>query len=205
VLDALVRRAFPARCPGCGAAGEPFCPTCAEGLRPARPGPVPDGLDALVVPFAYEGVMREVIARLKYRGSVHPVRWLAASVVRVRPARPRPDGGATPVSVTWAPTTPARRRARGFDHAQLLARHVGPQLALPVRRTLDRRPGPPQTGRSGADRRVGPVFRARRAEAGVVILVDDVVTTGATLGAAARELRRAGAGSVIGVAVARRG
>ena len=159
----------------------------------------------LLVPFAYEGVMREVVARLKYRGSVHPVRWLALAMVHELHGSGSCAAVDGPATVTWAPTTPARRRVRGFDHAQLLARSIGPELSLPVRRTLDRRPGPPQTGRTAAARKAGPVFRARRSEAGVVILVDDVVTTGATLTAAAAELRRAGATTVIGAVVARRG
>jgi predicted amidophosphoribosyltransferase len=106
--------------------------------------------------------------------------------------------------VTWAPTTSARRNARGFDHAELLARAIAGALGIPARRTLRRRPGPPQTGRPAAVRRVGPRFDARRGRcAPNVLLVDDVATTGATLTAAAGALRRHGTARVVAVVAAR--
>ncbi len=109
--------------------------------------------------------------------------------------------------VTWAPTTPERRRARGFDQAELLARRVASAMGRPCRPLLQRAPGPPQTGRSGAGRWDGPrmtaVPAARRRPPGVVLVVDDVITTGASLAAAAGALRAAGAGSVLGLAAAR--
>jgi predicted amidophosphoribosyltransferase len=105
--------------------------------------------------------------------------------------------------VTWAPTTAARRRARGFDQGELIARFVAAELCLPCRRFLRRRPGLPQTGRSAADRWSGPDFLVRRAPPGRVLVVDDVVTTGATVAAAARALRAAGASRVVVLALSR--
>ncbi|HEX8771251.1 MAG TPA: phosphoribosyltransferase family protein, partial [Acidimicrobiales bacterium] len=96
--------------------------------------------------------------------------------------------------MTWAPTTGARRRERGFDQAELLARAVARRLGLPCRRLLRRRPGPAQTGRDREGRQSGPAFTTRRVTGPArVLLVDDIVTTGATVSAAARALRAAGA------------
>ena len=107
------------------------------------------------------------------------------------------------MAVTWAPTTPERARARGFDQAELLARSVARHLGLPARRLLRRLPGPHQTGHSAHERRHGPRFSASGGDAGPVLVVDDVCTTGATLSAAAGALRGSGARTVHGLVLAR--
>ena len=102
----------------------------------------------------------------------------------------------------------ARRGDRGFDQAEQLARRVARRLGLPCPSLLRRRPGSPQTGRSHTERqRDGPQFHVvdgpgRRAPPGPVLLVDDVITTGATLGAAAAALSSAGFSPVVGLAAA---
>ena len=106
--------------------------------------------------------------------------------------------------VTWAPTSARRRRRRGYDQAELLARAVAWRLGVPCRRLLRRVDDPrgPQTGRTRAERLAGPTFVARRRVRGVVLVVDDVVTTGATLRAAETALLAGGARSVRSIAAA---
>jgi predicted amidophosphoribosyltransferase len=192
----VVAALLPLRCPGCGRAADPVCDRCVATMRAAPGAPPPPGVDAWNAPFAYDGVARELIARVKYRGAHAATGWLAPRMVMLV-APP------VPAVVTWAPTTTARRRARGFDHAELLAGAVGRLLARPVRRLLARSPGDPQTGRAAAERRIGPTFAARRRAPSSVLLVDDVATTGATVSAAASALRAAGASRVVVLTAAR--
>lgn len=107
-------------------------------------------------------------------------------------------------TITWAPTTSRRVAARGFDHAALLASGVARRVGLGAGALLRRAPGPAQTGQAASARRLGPAFEARRLLPGAsVLVVDDVITTGATLRAAARALRSAGCRDVLGLAAAR--
>ena len=200
MLHTLAEVLFPGACPGCGARAEPICAACAEGLVPAPAIPSPPGVDGCVAAFAYEGTARELIARVKYRNRRTAVPWLADAMVS---AFTRSGAPGTLRVVTWVPTTAERRRARGFDHAELLARAVGARLRVPTRSLLGRGAGPAQTGRSRQLRVEGPALRARGALAGQsVLLVDDVLTTGATLQAGARAVRVAGSGSVLGLVAA---
>lgn len=187
---------IPVECPVCGARGRAPCLACAALLRRAPSVPAPAGVDRCRALLDYEGAGRELVARLKYRNARSSVPFLARGMAGLV------EG---PVEVvTWAPTAPARMRARGFDQAEVLARAVARRIGVRARPLLRRAPGPPQTGRDAAGRRAGPVFSPRRrVPAAAVLLVDDVVTTGATAAAAAVALRQGGARRVEVVAAAR--
>jgi predicted amidophosphoribosyltransferase len=163
-------------------------------MAPAPPVPPIAGLDGCAALVAHEGPGRKVVTQLKYRNARAAASWLAGGMADLV------DADALDL-VTWAPTTALRRRARGFDQAELLASEVARRLDLRCAATLARAPGPPQTGRSSVERRDGPRFLARGVVSGrSILVVDDVVTTGATLAAAARALRAAGAVVVAGLA-----
>jgi predicted amidophosphoribosyltransferase len=188
---------IPTVCPVCGRTGPAPCASCAALLQRAPSLPPPPGLDGCAALLAYDGAGRELVARLKYRNARSSVPFLARGMAAIVAGWPLD-------LVTWAPTTPTRLRSRGFDQAQVLARAVAHRLGLPCVRLLRRASGPAQTGRDAVARYEGPAFTARRAlEGGTVLVVDDVITTGATVAAAARTLREAGAGGVSVVAAAR--
>jgi predicted amidophosphoribosyltransferase len=142
-----------------------------------------------------------LVTGLKYRNDRAVLGWLADGLAGLL----TPPAGAV---VTWAPTSARRRSQRGYDQAELLARAVARRWRRPCRALLRRRPGPAQTGRSMTDRQGGvplaPVAsRAGRRRAPThVVVVDDVVTTGATLRTAAVALRSAGVLWVAGLTAA---
>jgi predicted amidophosphoribosyltransferase len=185
---------FPTRCAVCDLAGPSPCGACARNLRRAGPVPTPPGLASCSALLAYEGAARQLVTALKYRNRRSAVASLADALARLSTYEVE--------VVTWAPTSVSRRRARGFDQAELLARAVALRLGLPCRRLLRRVGGPAQTGQPLAARLAGPVFVATRNARSRVLLIDDVVTTGATLSAAARALRHARATEVHGLVVA---
>lgn len=187
------------RCPVCARLGPAPCAACIAELEPPPRRPPPRGLDRLATAFAYAGGGRELVARLKYRNARAAVPWLAdAMAVAVGAGAP-----ARVEVVTWVPTTTRRRRRRGYDQAEVLARALARRLRLPCRPLLRRLPGPAQTGRSRTERRLGPTLVGpRRPTPVTVLVVDDVVTSGATLSAAALALRAAGARRVEAVTVA---
>ncbi len=180
-------------CAGCNEPGSALCRRCRFTLA-SVPSVVADtGVRAA---FPFDGVARQVVLGLKYRNRRRVAAVLANQIVR-RLTLPDVD------LVTWAPTSRARVAQRGFDQGELLARAVAKRLGVPCRRMLYRQHGQAQTGRSRTQRLQGPGFRARAPQDGLrVLLVDDVVTTGATLSAAAQSLRAAGVSLVVPVAVA---
>ncbi len=147
----------------------------------------------------HEGHTRELVLGLKYGRKRMNARLLADIVVDSITW----DGFTCDV-VTWAPTTRIHQHERGMDHAELIARHVSVLLALPVKRLLRRVNTVSQTGLDRDERLISPEFVARplRRHRNVLI-IDDVVTTGATFWAATQALVAVGALSVVCVAPSR--
>jgi predicted amidophosphoribosyltransferase len=136
---------------------------------------------------------------VKYRNQRNAVRWLAARLAECCVRAPIPFD-----VVTWVPASAERRASRGIDHGALLAHAVGAALDVVPECLLTRDDGPPQTGRPVEERRAGPTLQGTGSIAGrTVLVVDDVVTTGATLAAAAIILRGCGARDVLAGTIAR--
>jgi ComF family protein len=150
-------------------------------------------------PFVYEGPAREAIHRLKFTGWRDVAAALAGAIAAC------PDPAPADV-VTWVPLARRRLAERGYDQARALAVGLAHRRDLPVVRLLRRAIATgPQAKRRGAERReaMRGAFTAVRPPPPRVLLVDDVLTTGATAASCAETLLRAGAKEVHVVAAAR--
>ena len=151
-------------------------------------------------PLAYDGVARELVQALKFRGALPLADLMAAQLAAGLPAELRRGECVVPV-----PAHAGRRRRRGFDPAGALAGALARRLDLPLSACLRRGGGRRQVGARRAERRdprrLAVSMRAPPPER--VLLVDDVHTTGATLDACARALVAGGCSDVVAVSYAR--
>ena len=222
-LRAVIDVVLPPRCPGCGeivdgddrfcatcfgqmlALGPPQCACCGvplphDGDAAARCGACladPPPFDHARAPFAYGGPARKLVLALKHGRRLHLARMMARAMLRV--AGDLPDDAV----IVPVPSHRWRLWQRGFNQAAQIARHLSRQSGRPlVVDALERiKPTPTTKGLSRRSRQknVQGAFRVMKPEAirgRAVIVVDDVMTTGATVAACARQLRRGGARQV---------
>jgi predicted amidophosphoribosyltransferase len=190
--------------PGCGVCGErcaskdPVCGTCRAAILATGSDPfIVPGVDRAWAAAPYEGVPRRLVVALKF-GRRLALAGVAAEAIAAR------AGGEAGGALVPVPADPWRRRARGFDPAAEIARALARRLSLPLSPCLVRHHRRRQVGRARAERLTCDLgVRAIMTPPAAVLLVDDVVTTGATLGACARALRTAGCEEILAVTFAR--
>ncbi|MEO8303836.1 MAG: ComF family protein [Betaproteobacteria bacterium] len=216
-----MRRALPQRCELCAARtdGALVCAECAADLPrvvgactmcglPSAGGTIcgaclhdPPPFEATVAALVYAFPVDRLVQRIKYGGSIALAHWAGTELAATVCAKlERNDPGNRPQRIVALPLSAARQRERGFNQAGIIAARVAAATALPVALPLERiAGGVPQAELPWAARRanVRGAFTVRGVVRGArVALVDDVMTTGATLREASLALKRAGAARV---------
>lgn len=207
--------ALPANCVGCGAEGPPICRRCEPALdarlgSPAGvaiglPGDVPEPLLQLDWCAPFHGVVRQALHAIKYQGEQRLAEPLGRAVGRRWAAI-----GVGAQMIANVPVHRDRERQRGYDQAALIARCAADELRLPFAPVLTRVRGTVaqfDLDRRDRARNVRDAFvvvdQAGTVRGRWVLLIDDVVTTGATLAACATALEAEGALAVSAITVAR--
>jgi ComF family protein len=201
MLHELLALVAPPACGVCGdgcEVGRRICESCERalwGLPPVRSSvPV---IDETWSAAPYEGAARQLVGAVKFRSMVG-LADVAAALIAVGVPDKLLHGAIVPV-----PAAPARRRRRGFDAAEALAAALARRCGLPIAPCLARSESARQVGRRRVERVADPpCVRAVAPPPREPLLVDDVMTTGATLGACAAVLRAAGAARVAAVTLA---
>lgn len=187
MLRALADLLVPCRCGGCGVPGEPLCHVC----RPHEPIRVAGCAVPVIAAGRYAGGLRKAVLRYKERGRHDLAGPLAALLAGAAAGLVSPGTVLVPV-----PSSPAAARRRGGDHVHRLARRAGRRLGVPTVPALWLVRAVRDSAGLGAGERhanLAGAMAGRPAPAGAAaVIVDDIVTSGATLAESVRALRCAG-------------
>ena len=206
VLQLLKELLFPRKCVFCGGIlnrnESGICRSCRTELPEYEGDRYLPELDGCCVLWYYQDAVRESLHRFKFYNRPDYAD-VYGPILAMKIQQRFPDAQV----LTWAPVSKARLKQRGYDQSELLAKATARELGIPaVRLLVKHRDNPAQSGVENADVRrenVRDVYRLCGDAAGKrIVLVDDILTTGATAGECARVLRQAGAERVYLAAVA---
>lgn len=204
ILDRFLNLLFPPKCVFCtkllSKEETELCKRCREDL-PEVPHPVKRGqfFECCHSAFYYENRVSDTVKRFKFHGRSEYAPSLAR-LMAMRILREKVEFDL----VTWAPVSNRRLRKRGYDQSFLLAQEIARELSVPCERTLKKvRDNDPQSTRRDFAQRQANVLNAYQAVASEkfygkrVLVIDDVITSGATLSECCRVLKTAGADSLV--------
>lgn len=210
LTETLLGLLFPDRCATCDRPGSLFCSDCQAGLRPYPDHKLTvedvDGnhyLDGATVAFVFEGPLRKAVHHFKYQRVRRMAAPLGDLLTHHLCKYPMPADAIVPV-----PLHPKRLAERGFNQSGELARHISRTHGVPAIAGLVRKRDTEHQARLNLQERQQNVrdafvWSGRKAPPRRVLLLDDVLTTGATVNACAQALRQAGVQEVRVLALAR--
>lgn len=214
MIRLLLDYLYPPRCAFCRRLLTPgialcLCPDCAARYDRRDPATVRRDIRHValaVAPLRYEGAVRESLLRYKFGGATS-----YGAVYADFLAKCIDENRISCDSITWVPLSKRRLRQRGYDQARILAEELAKRMGLPCRPLLKKtRHTRAQSSLNAADQRranaSGAYVCADAASAAGrrILLVDDIITTGATVSECAKVLRAAGCRSVIAASAAMR-
>jgi ComF family protein len=194
IFEQIISFVAPHECLACGAEGYLLCGRCAAALPAAQLKQRIPGVQQVWPGVIYEGLAKSVVHALKFERAAAAAKDIADSIAIGLPRQNH-------WLVTHLPTAPARVRQRGYDQSRLIARLVAKRIGAPYAPLLARTTAVRQVGATRAQRKqqMRTAFRPLRGQSFSqkhILLIDDVLTTGATIEAAAVILRAAGAARV---------
>jgi competence protein ComFC len=216
-IQSLIELLTPSQCLACGREAELLCPVClglvalkaqvcfrcnslSNSGRTCQACRRRTRLAGVSVAAYYEGPVKEMILQLKFHRARSAGRLAAGLVLAAMPETLQVD------VVTNVPVSASRYRERGYNQSELIAKRVARVMGVPFQQLMSRQGSAHQLGtdrRTRFEQVAGAFFAVRSVEGRRVLVVDDVVTTGATLSECAAILSIAGAAQVWGAAVAR--
>ncbi|HEV7454160.1 MAG TPA: phosphoribosyltransferase family protein [Candidatus Saccharimonadales bacterium] len=194
IFELIISFVAPHECLACGVEGHLLCRCCAAALPVAQLEQKIPGTQQVWPGVIYEGLAKSVVHALKFERAGAAAKDIADSIAADLPRQ-------SDWLVTHLPTAPARVRQRGYDQSRLIARLVADRIGAPYAPLLARTTAVRQVGATRAQRKqqMRTAFRPLRGQSFPqrhILLIDDVLTTGATIEAAAAVLLAAGAARV---------
>jgi len=208
--SALLALLFPAKCPFCARIVSPggICAQCEKSIPYTRSNCRRKGdfFTRCVSPLYYESGVRESLIRFKFNNCKHYAAYYAPLVYDCIAQEFNCDFDI----ISWVPVSKKRLRKRGYDQSRILAEEVASLFGTQAIPVLEKhRHCPAQSGMGTAEKRKANISGCYRClnpdliEDKRILLIDDIITTGATLSECAKTLLRAGAGEVLCATVAR--
>ena len=199
---------FPQKCPYCGkplGCGQTECSECLKGFDTRAVIKKTPADDICIAPFEYKGAAATAIKNFKFRGVVFNCRSLSAAAARAI----KSSGIRAEIEVvTFVPMTKGRKRKRGFNQSQLLAKEISALLKLPCEELIARDKESEYQHKLGYEERAKhnkSYYRVKnpdRVRNRNILIVDDIMTTGATLSSCSGILKDNGAKTVYCAAAA---
>ena len=201
--ETIIDIIFPRNCLGCGKEGKYICEKCDLFLSETPSLFSQGSLEELVSIWEYEGLIKEIILKIKYYGAFEAINELVEKAFKIR----KPYIPENTV-ITFVPMFKKKEKRRGFNQAEIIAKKVGEMTGSNVLSLLEKTKDTPSQTKLDKEERLKNIMGSFKRKEGIicnsnVLLVDDVWTSGATMKECARVLKKSGVKRIFGFTLAR--